>query len=41
LRLRDRPGEDFDWRAEAAVRIEPADHRVIDFRAGAGGFVFQ
>lgn len=41
LRLRDRPGEDFDWRAEATIRIGPADQRVIDFGATAGGFIFQ
>jgi hypothetical protein len=41
VRLRDQPGEDFTWHAERTIRIGPADHRVIDFRAGSGGFVFQ
>jgi len=37
----DRPGEEFNWRGAQAVRIGPADHRVIDFRAAAGGFIFH
>lgn len=41
VRMRDRPGEDFAWRAERGIDIRPADHRVIDFRADAGGFVFH
>jgi hypothetical protein len=40
VRLRDRAGEDFTWHAERAVHVGPADHRVIDFRAGSG-FVFS
>ncbi|MGB3834344.1 MAG: hypothetical protein WA975_21055 [Mesorhizobium sp.] len=41
VRMRDRPGEDFAWRAGRSFDIAPADHRVIDFRADAGGFVFH
>lgn len=41
VRMRDRPGEEFDWHGRQTVRIDPADHRVIDFRAAAGGFVFH
>lgn len=41
VRMRDRPGDGFDWTAARTVRIDPADHRVIDFRAAAGGFVFH
>jgi hypothetical protein len=41
VRMRDRPGEEFSWHGAQAVRIDPAAHRVIDFRAGAGGFVFH
>lgn len=40
VRMRDRPGEDFAWRGERSIDLGPADHRVIDFRADAGGFVF-
>lgn len=41
VRMRDRPGEEFPWRDERVVRIGPGDHRVIDFRAAGGGFVFH
>lgn len=41
VRMRDRPEGDFTWQAERQVEIGPADHRVIDFRADAGGFVFH
>ena len=42
VRMRDRPDEEtFGWQAARTVRIGPADHRVIDFRANAGGFVFH
>lgn len=41
VRMRDRPDDDgFGWQAARTVRIEPADHKVIDFRAAAG-FVFH
>ncbi len=41
VRLRDRPGEEFGWQGARTVRIGPADHRVVDFRAASGGFVFH
>ena len=41
VRMRDRPGETFDWQTARTLEIGPADHRVIDFRADAGGFVFH
>ena len=41
IRMRDRPGESFDWEASRIVEIGAADHRVIDFRPDAGGFVFH
>lgn len=41
LRMRDRPGEAFDWHDNRTVSVGSADNRVIDFRAAAGGFVFH
>jgi hypothetical protein len=41
IRMRDRPDGEFAWRGERSVELGPADHRVIDFRADAGGFVFH
>lgn len=41
VRLRDRPGDDFNWQGQKTVELKPADHRVIDFRADGGGFVFH
>lgn len=41
VRMRDRADEEFSWRSERTVRIDPAGHRVIDFRAAGGGFVFH
>jgi hypothetical protein len=41
LKLRDAPGEDFNWTAERKVEIGAAANKVIDFRAEAGGFVFH
>lgn len=41
VRMRERPDGDFAWHAERTVRIDPGANRVIDFRATAGGFVFQ
>ena len=40
VRMRDRPGEEFNWEAERMVKIAPAANRVIDFRPEGGGFVF-
>lgn len=41
VRMSERPDGDFTWHDERTVRIDPADNRVIDFRANAGGFVFH
>ncbi len=41
VRMRDRPGEEFDWQGRKTVELKPADHRVIDFRADGGGFIFH
>lgn len=41
VRMRERPGDDFDWQAERSIRVDPGANRVIDFRATAGGFVFH
>jgi hypothetical protein len=39
--MRDRPGDGFSWQSSRELEIEAADHRVVDFRADAGGFVFH
>ena len=42
VRLRDRPETlAFGYTAERTIELESADHRVIDFRPEAGGFVFH
>lgn len=43
VRLRENPGAstEFDYTAERTIELQPADHRVIDFRPEAGGFVFH
>lgn len=41
VRMRERPDGEFTWRGERSIELDPADHRVIDFRADAGGFVFH
>lgn len=41
VRMRERPGDDFDWQAERTILVDPGANRVIDFRATAGGFVFH
>ena len=41
VRMRDRPGDEFDWQASKTVELKPADHRVVDFRADGGGFIFH
>jgi hypothetical protein len=41
VRMRDRPGEDFNWQGSSIVELRPADHRVVDFRADGGGFIFH
>ncbi len=39
VRMRDRPGDDPAWQTRQTIRMDPAEHRVIDFRSSAGGFV--
>ena len=41
IRMRERPDGEFAWRGERTIEVDSADHRVIDFRADAGGFVFH
>lgn len=41
VRMRDYSGDGFEWQAQSTVLIRPADHRVVDFRAAAGGFLFH
>ncbi len=41
LRLRDRPGEGFDYVREESVELAPGSALVIDFNAAQGGFVFR
>ncbi|HRP78909.1 MAG TPA: hypothetical protein PL183_07370 [Aquamicrobium sp.] len=41
VRMRDRPGDEFDWEGRRMVELKPADHRVVDFRADGGGFIFH
>ena len=41
IRMRDRPGDEFNWHGRQTVELRPADHRVIDFRGDGGGFVFH
>lgn len=41
VRMRERPDGPFTWHGERSIEVGPADHRVIDFRADAGGFVFH
>ncbi len=41
IRLRDRLGGEFAWQAARRIEIGAGEHRVIDFRADAGGFVFH
>lgn len=41
VHMRERPDGEFAWRGERTIEMNSADHRVIDFRADAGGFVFH
>lgn len=42
VRMRDNPAtEGFDYTASRHVVLAPAQHAVIDFKTGAGGFVFS
>ena len=40
-RLRDRPGEDFNYQKSEAVELAPGRVLLIDFVGGQGGFVFH
>jgi hypothetical protein len=40
-RLRDRPGDAFNYRGEVAVELPPGDALLIDFIPARGGFVFR
>lgn len=42
VRMRDNPAtEGFDYTATRHVFLVPAQHAIIDFQTGAGGFVFS
>ncbi len=40
-RLRDRPGEGFDYTSEATLELAPGAALLIDFSKAQGGFVFR
>jgi hypothetical protein len=40
-RLRDRPGEGFNYVKEETVELAPGRVLLIDFVASRGGFVFR
>ena len=41
VRLRDRPGEDFNYAREETVELGPGRVLLIDFVAAQGGFLFR
>jgi len=41
VRLRDRPGEGFNYTREETVELAPGRVLLIDFAAGQGGFLFR
>lgn len=41
VRMRDSPGQVFDWKAARTIEIGPASSRVIAFRSEAGEFTFH
>jgi hypothetical protein len=41
VRLRDRPGEGFDYKREEMVELAPGRVLLIDFAAAKGGFLFR
>jgi len=41
VRLRDRPGEGFDYVREETVELAPGRVLLIDFVAARGGFLFR
>jgi hypothetical protein len=40
-RLKDHPGEDFNYVREETVNLAPGRIMVIDFKAATGGFIFR
>lgn len=40
-RLKDRPGEDFNYTKEETLTLAPGRVLVIDFKAATGGFIFR
>ena len=40
-RLKDRPGDDFNYTYEETVNLAPGRILVIDFKAATGGFIFK
>lgn len=40
-RLRDHPGEDFNYVSEETVNLAPGRVLVIDFKSATGGFIFR
>lgn len=40
-RLKDRPGEDYNYIREETVNLAPGRIMVIDFQAATGGFIFK
>jgi hypothetical protein len=40
-RLRDRPGEDFNYVSETTLELAPGAALLIDFSKAKGGFVFR
>jgi len=40
-RLKDRPGEDYNYVREEMVNLAPGRIMVIDFKAATGGFIFK
>lgn len=40
-RLKDRPGDDFNYVSEETMTLAPGRILVIDFKAATGGFIFK
>ena len=40
-RLKDRPGDDFNYVREETVNLAAGRILVIDFKAATGGFIFR
>ena len=40
-RLRDHPGDDFNYVSEETITLAPGRIMVIDFKAETGGFIFK